>query len=106
VSEEVSNELNSSVDAWETGKEIQAKTVEKVSCRSANQDSGSEMCDTAREFETNLSMEPNDKLQDDASENADDNEEFQVNNFEKSDIVEKTRTDNDSSDEPNVDNGE
>ena len=51
-------------------------------------------------------MQPNVKLQDDASENSDDSEEFQVNDFEKSDIVEKARTDDDFSDEPNIDNGE
>ena len=50
-------------------------------------------------------MQPNVKLQDDASENSG-NEEFQVNDFQKSDIVEKARTDDDSSDEPNVDSGE
>ena len=51
-------------------------------------------------------MQPNVKLQDDASENSDHSEEFQVNDFEKSDIVEKARTDDDFSDEPNIDNGE
>ncbi|KAJ8427937.1 hypothetical protein Cgig2_023313 [Carnegiea gigantea] len=93
-----------SLGSWETGKEPQDETVETKSYGSDNQGIGSEMCDTTVEFETNLSMEPNVKLQDDASEKAGHNEEVEVNNFEESNIVEIARTDSDSSDDSNVDN--